>query len=434
MIKLTVLNSSSIVENCSPSEFSALRTVLSYKVDSQTSYFSQNFRNIRYLINKRGEFPSGLVYLVEQTLQKTKTNYIKKDLRKLPEPRPGLFKLSLTQTPYEEQKAAIEALCASNGRGICRATTGLGKTLIMALLVDKLQLKTLIVVPNLGLKRQLTEVFAGYFGDLKNITIENIDSEKLKCKGDYDLLIIDEAHHAAAKTYRQLDKKFWDTIYYKFCMTATPFRSNEEEQLLMEGLTSKVLYSISYEQAVKLKAIVPVEAYYYDLPKLKTEAHTWSQVYSELVVNRKDRNKIISDLLLSLHQAQISSLCLVKEISHGHRICLPLSLDFANGQEDDCADLITGFNSQRITTLVGTVGVLGEGIDTKPAEYIIIAGLGKSKNQFMQSVGRGVRRYKNKESCKVILFRDPSHKYTLRHFNAQVKYLKEEYGVIPVKL
>lgn len=435
MLKLTVSNSTSLLEGFSKSEYQKLRALLSYNIDTKAVYFSNSYRNTRYLMSKRGEFPSGLVYLVERYLKKNAVNYVKRDLRRRPKPSEGLLTLNLTLTPYDYQKRAVEALCASNeGRGICQATTGSGKTLMMVLLIDKLKLKTLIVVPNLGLKYQLTECMHNAFGDLSNITVENVDSEKLKTKEDYDLLIIDEAHHGAAKTYRTLDKKVWNNIYYKFCFTATPFRSREEEQLLMESLTSKVLYTVSYEDTLKAKAIVPVEAYYFDLPKVKTDANTWKQIYSELVVNRKDRNSLIIDLLLKLYSKSVPTLCLVKEIQHGNNIGNSISAPFANGQNEECQKLIRWFNEGHLKTLIGTVGILGEGIDSRPAEYVIIAGLGKSKTQFMQSVGRGVRNYPGKESCKVILFRDPSHKYTLRHFNAQVKYLKEEYGIIPIKL
>ena len=97
--------------------------------------------------------------------------------------------------------------------------------------------------------------------------------------------------------------------------------------------------------------------------------------------------------------------------------------------------LIDDFNRQKThPILIGTTGVLGEGIDTRPAEWIIIAGLGKSKNQFMQNIGRGIRVYPGKKSCKVILFKDGSHKWTLKHFKEQCMILKEVYGIVPMRL
>src|SRR6185295_4275346 len=111
-----------------------------------------------------------------------------------------------------------------------------------------------------------------------------------------------------------------------------------------------------------------------------------------------------------------------------------LSTPFANGQDDTTRHYIKKFNNRELLSLVGTTGILGEGVDTKPCEYVIIAGLGKAKSAFMQQVGQAIRTYPGKETAKIILIKDKSHKFLLRHFNTQVRILKEEYGVTPMKL
>lgn len=337
--------------------------------------------------------------------------------------------------PYPQQIAAVKAAVKAR-RGVICMPTGFGKSITMALLVNELQFKTLIVVPNLGLKQQLSDTFLKLFGSLKNITIENIDSPNLENQGDYDCLIVDEAHHVAASTYRKLNKKVWNNIYYRYFFTATPFRSKDEEQLLYESIAGDVVYRVTYQEAVRCGAIVPIEAYYIEIPKSKVEGYTWQQVYSELVVNHTSRNKLIAHLINSLKDIGAPTLCLVKEIKHGELI-LEVSnsaTEFANGESGNAKKLISQFNAGRVISLIGTLGVLGEGVDTKPAEFVIIAALGKSKNQFMQACGRAFRKSPGKESAKVILIKDRSHKFTLRHFNAQVKILKEEYGVEIVKI
>lgn len=335
--------------------------------------------------------------------------------------------------PYKEQIDAVR-IAIQHHRGTISACTGFGKSVTMALLIEALQVKTLIIVPNNSLKEQLRQSMKEYFGSLKNITIENIDSPSLNKPGDYDCLIIDEAHHVAAKTYRNLNKKFWNTIYYRFFFTATPFRTQDNERILFESIAGRVIYTVNYQTAVDKGYIVPIEAYYIDLPKQRVYGRTWPQVYNELIVNNEYRNRIIAELLTRLSTS--STLCLVKEIAHGLNIqkALTTSVPFVKGENDDNREVITAFSQGHTPVIIGTTGVMGEGVDTKAAEFVIIAGLGKSKGQFMQSCGRGVRRNFNKNSCKIILFRDASHKYTLNHYNAQVRVLKEEYGVKPIKL
>ena len=98
---------------------------------------------------------------------------------------------------------------------------------------------------------------------LKNVTIENIDSKALsKPTMQFSVLIIDEGHHSAAKTYHRLNKHAWSEIYYRFFLTATPFRNDSEETLLFEAICGEVIYKLNYIDAISKGYIVPVDAYY----------------------------------------------------------------------------------------------------------------------------------------------------------------------------
>jgi superfamily II DNA or RNA helicase len=314
------------------------------------------------------------------------------------------------------------------------------------MIINKLQVPTLVVVPNLELKRQLTETLRSAFGTglvgplnadkWCPIAVENVDAldpkEVLKA---YDCVIIDEFHHAAAATYRKLNQKSWTNVFYRFGLTATPFRSDENERLLLESVLSKVIYRQEHKAAVELGRIVPLEAYYVDLPKvqMKGDPTYWPAVYTELVVNNTSRNRKIAWLMKTLHMNEASTLCLVKEIAHGEAIKGLTDASFANGQDECSKNMIAEFSMGQLKTLIGT-SVVGEGVDTRACEWVILAGGGKSRNQFMQQCGRAFRRYPGKESAKVILFRDSSHPWLLKHFNACVKFFRDEYNVKPVKL
>lgn len=338
--------------------------------------------------------------------------------------------------PYLEQQEIVDAALKYH-RGTISAVTGFGKSITMALLVNALQVRTLIVVPNLGLKTQLRATFLDLFGTLDNVLIENIDSPALKKATDFDCLIIDEAHHAAAATYRKLNATAWTNIYYRFFFTATPFRSKDAEQLLLESVAGQVIYRVPYATAVEKGYICPVDAYYYVTPRkriLKGNGKTWAGVYSELIVNNAERNALLAHLLKSLYEQKQSALCLVKEVAHGKELARLTGAAFAHGQGDDCEQLIEWFAAGKLTSLIATMGVCSEGKDTRAAEWILLGAGGQSKNQLMQSIGRGVRRFGTKESCKVILIDEPSHKWTHQHFREQFKAVEMEYGITPAKL
>jgi len=442
LLKLTVDNSMANIAGLSPQQHKQLADTLSYTLDPQASYFSGSHRKKQTLLGKRGDFPTGLLYAVKSWLLENRISNTTEDVRKRPRSLQDWPAASLGYQPYPEQEEAAQA-CLENHRGIVVAPTGFGKSAIVALIIDKLKVRTLVVVPGLELKRQLTETLQKAFAGLDvgglgcSIAIENVDSlDTTRKLTGYDCIIIDEFHHSGAKTYRTLNKKAWGGVFFRFGLTATPFRSQDNERLLLESVLSEVIYRVEYQKAVDRGYIVPIEAYYYDLPRRVVNGYTWAEVYKELVVDNESRNALVGKLLVKLHASGVSTLCLVKEINHGHNISKESAFIsvFMFGDNDCNEDTLVDFNRGDNTSLLGTIGVLGEGVDTKPAEFIILAGLGKSKNSIMQQCGRGFRRSPGKDSCKIILFRDPSHKWTLRHFKAQCKILKDEYGAAPAKL
>lgn len=432
MIRLTIGNSESKIEGLSVSQYAELRGLLSYTIAAQASYFSGAHSNKRYLINKRGEFASGSVYMVQEFLKNIPHTVV--DNRKLLERHKVKFNLSLGVTPYIHQVEAVKA-CLKHSRGVFQAPTGFGKSIFIALLIKELSVKSLILVPNLELKEQLKASLKEFFGNLDNITVENIDSSKLLKATDYGLLVLDESHHAAAKTYTNLNKKAWKDIFYRISCTATPFRSRDEENILLESITGKLIYSVSYKTAVENGYICPIEAYYVDLDAPEDELMgNYASVYKKGVVNNEELNAKVADILLKFHASKLSTLYIVKEIEHGNNLSNLTNAGFANGKSEDCRDLIKWFSSGKLKTLIATHGVAGEGVDTRACEYVIVAIPVKSKNLFMQIVGRSVRRYPGKETSKVILIKNNSHGWFKKAFKEQCKILADEYGIKAIKI
>ncbi len=426
MTEITIGNSYSTIKMLPPRYEKSLRTKLSYVVGGASAYYTGGIVRRKSLLSKHNEFPTGILYLVLEYLIKHNIDYSVQENRLSPKLTP---RISLKTTFYDWQVEAADVAC-NVGRGTISACTGSGKSLLIALIASRLNVTTLVVVPSLEIKKQLLSTLQSVLGH-NRIVVENIDSPLLKTMTKFDCLIIDEAHHVAARTYQRLNRSAWSGIYYRFFLTATPFRNDTEEMLLFESIAGQVIYKLDYSTAVSKNYIVPVSAYYIDLPKQKINAYTYQEVYKKLIVNNEARNALILGLLRKLENNEKYALCLVKEVKHGKNIGYS---GFVHGEDDDSRELIEEFNTGGRKCLVATTGIMGEGVDTKPCEYVIIAGIGKAKSQFMQQVGRAVRKYPGKEHAKIIIFRDPSHKFTLRHFNAQKKILQEEYSCVLYKL
>lgn len=427
MITIEIGNSYSVIKGLTPAQERAIRGELSFQIDPRVAYFSKSFPKQRSLLSKKGEFPTGLVSRVLLYLNTNRLEHSIEDLRIVP-----IRQTSLEQTghePYVAQKLAVAA-ARHWGRGTISMPTGTGKSQVISMICSDFNQKTLVVVPSLEIKKQMQEILKHN----PNVTIENIDSKALNKPQKYDMLIIDEAHHVAAKTYQKLNRTAWKDIYYRFFLTATPFRNNKNETLLFEAIAGELIYELTYKEAIKQGYIVPVEAYYYEVPKTQPEGFTWAQVYSELVVNNRTRNEIIAITLLRLQEASKSTLCLVQEVAHGKALAAITGLPFVSGSDAESRGYIQQFNSGEIKVLIATSGIMGEGLDTKPCSFIVIAGLGKAKSRFMQQVGRSLRKFPGKESGSVILFLDRSHKWTKSHFAQQKQILKDEYGIVPIKL
>jgi superfamily II DNA or RNA helicase len=427
MIEIEVGNSYSTIRGMTPQFEKELKKELSYTENADSAYFG-GFARQKSLLGKQGIFPTGLFHRVKKLSPPYNLTFTA--------PPPPRFQFSCYLTdeinPWEDQVSAIHAAIAYN-RGIISMPTGTGKSLVAAMLCVAFSVKTLIVVPSLEIKKQLTDDLARYLTKSDFIRVENIDSTALPGLTDFDMLIIDEAHHVAAKTYQRLNRKAWKGIYYRFFLTATSFRNQEDEMLLFEAIAGEVIYKLSYQDAISKGYIVPVEAYYIEIDKKETDGYTYREVYNDLVVNNAPAHQKLVNVMTGLHSSGKSALCLIREVKHGQILSDISGLSFIHGSVDDRRD-IRHFNQRIHKVLIGTTGVLGEGVDTKPCEYVVIAGLGKAKSAFMQAVGRAVRRFGDKMSAKVILVRYKGHRFCTRHFKAQCAILQEEYGVKPVKL
>ena len=133
----------------------------------------------------------------------------------------------------ERQDECIQNWIKSKGKATCVAATGFGKTRIATKLIGKLlnkrgNLSIFIVVPTTTLKEQW-ETLLDKLGFGLNCTVEVINTA-IKSNHICDLLIIDEAHRAAADTFSSI---FVKTKYtYILCLTATIERLDGKEEII----------------------------------------------------------------------------------------------------------------------------------------------------------------------------------------------------------
>jgi superfamily II DNA or RNA helicase len=158
----------------------------------------------------------------------------------------GGFRPRLTLAPRAYQAEALDSWLGAAGRGTVILPTGAGKTMLAMMAIDRLKLRTLIVVPTIELLHQWRSVAierlglapdkVGVVGDgrreLRPITVITYASASMPEApiGGFGLLVCDEAHHLPAPGHRVIADR--SGAPYRLGLTATPERGDGQEEML----------------------------------------------------------------------------------------------------------------------------------------------------------------------------------------------------------
>ena len=192
--------------------------------------------------------------------------------------------------------------------------TGVGKTITAATDAKAVGGRTLFLVNTLKLASQAKETFAKvwpeatlgeYTGSQKDMTqtvifatVQSISKDLVKFSPtDFDCLIVDECHHAAANTYQ----KIFTYFHPKFILglTATPERSDGEDML---ELFQNVAHKMDLKTAVERGVLVPIRCVRVktniDLTDVRINGIKYNSQNLESKLFIPERNQLIVDTYL----------------------------------------------------------------------------------------------------------------------------------------
>lgn len=336
-----------------------------------------------------------------------------------------------------------EALSSAQNswRGIINFATGLGKTKTAIAIIKNLKRKTLIVCPGKKLayqfKDELESAFGanniGFVGDnkfkLANITVgiaQSIanKSEDIKSKIDLGLVIFDETHHTPANTFYEVAQSFSD-VGRVYGLTATAYRSDGKDVFMYAACGSiiserDVSWGVAngwLAQPYFIVRSIDTEGPDFKDDKLKNYKY-------HVLRNTKTNNRLISDIA-AMVKAKKSTLVLVDQIEHGDILASNTGLPFANGKDKGSDKLVDDLNSGKIPGLIATDGIVGEGVDTRNVDCLVLANFNASKVAVIQAVGRGLRKTPNKDKCIILDYKLSGSKMLSRHCDQRVSYYRE---------
>ena len=379
---------------------------------------------------KDGKFPTGLIGFVIDHLKKLNYTFVLKDRRVASTHQKIIRWYNKPPIPRYYQQQMIDK-SNTHCRGVFEAACGCGKTLIATYMIKAKAVDTLVIVPSRALLEQTERVFINAFGK-KQVDILNSTTikRKKKLKGliklatvqtlsslnksnllanavrDVDMLLVDEAHHTGAQSYLDLLPTF-DHIYYRYGFTGT-FVRNDDRALEMYGFLSEKLYCYLPKQATEEGFLTPINFF---IKGIHGRAHPNYQ--KEYSLNYCGNNNFLHEILHIVEDIPQNEQILIlvdrKETSGAiiHKFLKLHKFDncYISGDNNkkDIADAIKLFNDEKIRILIGS-SVIGEGVDIRSTQHLIMATGGKSLIKIVQSVGRCVRLHPGKSRSNVYDF------------------------------
>ena len=312
--------------------------------------------------------------------------------------------------------------------------TGVGKTITAATDAKAVGGRTLFLVNALKLASQAQETFAKvwpeatlgeYTGSQKDMTqtvifatVQSISKDLEKFSPtDFDYLIVDECHHAAANTYQ----KIFTYFHPKFILglTATPERSDGEDML---ELFQNVAHKMDLKTAVERGILVPISCVRVktniDLTDVRINGIKYNSQDLESKLFIPERNQLIVDTYLRYVNGK-KTVIFCASVDHAAEIAKLLrdngvkaeavsGRDRVEVREKILKDYETGS-----TNVLCACDLLNEGWDSPHTTVLFMARPTMSKTIYLQQLGRGTRRCPGKEDLLVVDFVDNANMFNM---------------------
>ena len=346
--------------------------------------------------------------------------------------------MGLTIELRDYQQEAIDNLkkMREDGKTIALLyhATGVGKTITAATDAKAVGGRTLFLVNALKLASQAKETFAKvwpeatlgeYTGSQKDMTqtvifatVQSISKDLEKFSPtDFDYLIVDECHHAAANTYQ----KIFTYFHPKFILglTATPERSDGEDML---ELFQNVAHKMDLKTAVERGVLVPIRCIRVktniDLTDVRINGIKYNSQDLESKLFIPERNQLIVDTYLKYVNGK-KTVIFCASVDHAAEIAKLLrdngvKAEAVSGRDRvEIRDKILKDYETGSTNVLCACDLLNEGWDSPHTTVLFMARPTMSKTIYMQQLGRGTRRCPGKDDLLVIDFVDNANMFNM---------------------
>ena len=328
----------------------------------------------------------------------------------------------------EDMKGRIEGELRLHRSVMAQMPTGTGKTYLLTAVIDSFvsnnpMEKVWIVAHRRELVSQIDETVRkshSYFASNTSSLLSSVKAMSIQwLMRHYDeieeepgMIVIDEAHHALAKTYKEMWERFPNAKFLG--LTATPCRLNGKGftdlfdilvqswsvpefiskgrlatydfvSIKSDGMTQRLIDSLQKRGA-------DGDYQNKEMDMLLNKKPTIERLYQSLEEFGKDRKGIVYAINIS-HAQKITKLYQENGVK---AIAIDSKTPATERQQD-----IEAFKKGDIQVLVN-VDIFSEGFDCPDVEFVQLARPTLSLAKYLQMVGRGLRVAKGKKNCVII--------------------------------
>ena len=340
---------------------------------------------------------------------------------------------------------------ASNPQALQEVATGAGKTIITATLSKMTETygRSLVIVPNKSLVTQTEDDYKNcgldvgvYFGDRKELgkthticTWQSLNILDKRHKYGDDVLslaeflegvatvIVDEVHQAKAEVLKKLLTQNLRNAPIRWGLTGTIPKESFEFEAIHASL-GPVIGQISAKE-LQDKGVLS-ECHVNIVQLVDTPVHSNYQEELKYLVTNDQRIDYLGKLLNKIKTSG-NTLILVDRISAGEKLqkLIPNST-FVKGDVKlkDRKEAYDEINEGTNHVVIATYGVAAVGINIPRIFNLVLIEPGKSFVRVIQSIGRGVRKAKDKDFVQIWDLTSTC-KFAKRHLTQRKKFYKE---------
>ncbi|MSN27172.1 MAG: DUF3427 domain-containing protein [Geobacter sp.] len=358
-------------------------------------------------------------------------------------------------TPHPFQERILEALerersAHDRWRNLVIAATGTGKTVVAAFdfkrFFDrrKRQARLLFLAHRQEILQQALGTFRNIlrdqnFGELQVGPYEATRLEHLFCSvgmlasrrlweqvgsGFYDYIVVDEAHHGTASSYRPIFDYFTPQILLG--LTATPERMDGDNVAADFG--NRFAAEIRLPEALEEKLLCPFHYFGIADPIAINSDQFWrngkydaAALENVYVLDSARASQRVQAIITALHRyepdvASLKGIGFCVTIRHAEYMAEQFtqrgitSAPFVSGiYTNQCADLLSRLRDGQLTFLF-TVDKLSEGVDVPEINTVLFLRPTESLTVFLQQLGRGLRHAPEKDCLTVLDFVGQAHR------------------------